>query len=289
IDELRISKTARYTSHFTPVQRHEADEHTLALYHFDEGSGDVLKDSSRNGHDGKVTGAQWVRVGDAKGDSPREQAHRGTITPTDGWVNVRELIDPATDSTTGNGYVDAAVIDEGALVLGHRTRLTLPLIVRGNFQLRAEFTVFNGPKYLNLEFPIATALPLLSLAEGDNQDGFVGAGLSTIDGRAARDPLNPTHTKDRLLINDQKQTLDLTVSSVGDQATINALIDGKQFVDWTGAAASLPALPQPERRQITIAIYKGMLRLHSVELKMLDGEAVPTGVAGSQQRTGRDN
>ena len=61
IDELRISKTARYTTNFTPVQRHEADEHTLALYHFDEGQGDILKDSSGNGHDGKILGAKWVR------------------------------------------------------------------------------------------------------------------------------------------------------------------------------------------------------------------------------------
>ncbi|NQV28627.1 MAG: SUMF1/EgtB/PvdO family nonheme iron enzyme, partial [Rhodopirellula sp.] len=198
---------------------------------------------------------------------------RDTIIPADGWVDVRTLIDPAADSTTENGFVNPAVIDQGVLVLGHRTRLTLPLMVHGSFQLRAEFTVFNGPKYLNLEFPVATSQPQLFLAEGDNQDGFVGAGLSTIDGRPARDPLNPTHTKDQLLVHDQKQTLNLMVSTIDSKATINATIDGKPFVDWTGAATSLPAQSQPERRQITIAIYKGMLRLHSIELKMLDGEA----------------
>ena len=37
------------------------DEHTLALYHFDEGTGDVLKDSSGNGHHGKIVGAKWVK------------------------------------------------------------------------------------------------------------------------------------------------------------------------------------------------------------------------------------
>jgi hypothetical protein len=62
IDEVRISNTTRYTDNFTPSRRYDSDEHTLALYHFDEGSGDVLKDSSGNGHHGKITGAKWVRV-----------------------------------------------------------------------------------------------------------------------------------------------------------------------------------------------------------------------------------
>jgi len=61
-DEVRISKSARYSENFTPVRRFENDEHTLGLYHFDDGKGDLLKDSSGNGHHGKIIGAKWVRV-----------------------------------------------------------------------------------------------------------------------------------------------------------------------------------------------------------------------------------
>jgi len=64
IDEVRISNIARYSKDFTPTKRFENDEHTMALYHFDEGKGDVLKDSSGNGHDGKIVGAKWVKVDD---------------------------------------------------------------------------------------------------------------------------------------------------------------------------------------------------------------------------------
>ncbi len=67
IDELRISKVARYTSNFKPALRHEPDADTLALYHFDEGQGDVLKDSSGNNHHGKIVGAKWVRVTEEAG------------------------------------------------------------------------------------------------------------------------------------------------------------------------------------------------------------------------------
>ncbi len=60
IDELRISKTDRYTADFTPRARFEPDKDTLALYHFDEGQGDALTDSSGNGHHGKIVQPKWV-------------------------------------------------------------------------------------------------------------------------------------------------------------------------------------------------------------------------------------
>ncbi|MAG93797.1 MAG: hypothetical protein CMJ48_08625, partial [Planctomycetaceae bacterium] len=64
MDEVRFSNTARYTKDFTPQKRFETDKSTLALYHFDSGSGTVLKDSSGNGHHGKMVGAKWVSVDD---------------------------------------------------------------------------------------------------------------------------------------------------------------------------------------------------------------------------------
>ena len=62
IGEVRVSKFARYTKTFTPQPRFKPDEDTIALYHCDEGSGDLLKDSSGNAHHGKIVGAKWVKV-----------------------------------------------------------------------------------------------------------------------------------------------------------------------------------------------------------------------------------
>ena len=64
IDELRVSESIRYVEPFTPKRRFEPDADTVALYHFDEGQGDVLVDSSGHNHHGKIVGATWVHVAD---------------------------------------------------------------------------------------------------------------------------------------------------------------------------------------------------------------------------------
>lgn len=60
IDEIRISRVARYTKDFTPESRFIPDKETLALYHCDEARGNVLRDSSGHGRHGRIFGARWV-------------------------------------------------------------------------------------------------------------------------------------------------------------------------------------------------------------------------------------
>ncbi len=61
---IRVSRIARYRADFTPPERFETDADTLALYHCDEGEGELLHDSSGNNHHGILEGnAQWVRGG----------------------------------------------------------------------------------------------------------------------------------------------------------------------------------------------------------------------------------
>jgi len=62
IDELRVSRSVRYTTEFKPDRRMTSDADTIALYHCDEGEGDVLIDASGHEHHGKLVGAQWASV-----------------------------------------------------------------------------------------------------------------------------------------------------------------------------------------------------------------------------------
>jgi hypothetical protein len=77
IDQVRISRVVRYTDNFAPVTSVASDELTRALYNFDEGQGDVLKDASGHGHHGRIYGATWGKesgVPQSSGDasSPSE-------------------------------------------------------------------------------------------------------------------------------------------------------------------------------------------------------------------------
>lgn len=70
VDEIRLSKTARYDKDFTPETRFRPDADTIALYHCDEGAGDKLVDASGNGHHGKIFGARWVKADGSEIDAP---------------------------------------------------------------------------------------------------------------------------------------------------------------------------------------------------------------------------
>jgi sugar lactone lactonase YvrE len=64
IDELRISLGQRYTESFTPPAMNlTTDGSTIALYHFDEGQGDTIVDSSGNGHHGTWIGTPAWNLG----------------------------------------------------------------------------------------------------------------------------------------------------------------------------------------------------------------------------------
>ena len=61
ISQLMISKSAIYSSNFSPSYIFNTDSNALIHYKFDEGSGTTLIDRSGNGNNGTiVNGATWV-------------------------------------------------------------------------------------------------------------------------------------------------------------------------------------------------------------------------------------
>lgn len=64
ICQVRVSKVDRYgDKDFKPALRFATDENTVALWDFSEGAGNVVRDCSGNGHDGKLVGSpapEWV-------------------------------------------------------------------------------------------------------------------------------------------------------------------------------------------------------------------------------------
>jgi len=60
IDELRLSKTARYTAEFDPARRHMPDAQTQLLLHFDRPLGPFLLDHSARAAHARIQGARIV-------------------------------------------------------------------------------------------------------------------------------------------------------------------------------------------------------------------------------------
>ena len=102
----------------TPRQRFESDEHTLALYHFDSGRGNILRDSSGNGHHGIIYGATWVRRGKSQRLSANSEVPNGQ---RDKEPKISKIIDSSeskqTDRTTiasaAAPTFNVAVLDRG--------------------------------------------------------------------------------------------------------------------------------------------------------------------------------
>lgn len=59
IDEVRVSKSLRYTGNFVPQRHFASDANTTLLWHFDEGSGTSVADASGNGYSGTVVGGAF--------------------------------------------------------------------------------------------------------------------------------------------------------------------------------------------------------------------------------------
>ena len=144
LDEFRISKIARYSESFTPAARFQPDEHTLALYHFDEGAGEILKDASDNGHDGKIFGAKWVRP------NHRQQAVESSAESSQDWVqlfNGKDLTGwkKSSHSETTWTWADGVLSGEGT------GELATERSDYGNFHLRMNIKAnSHGGAYIHV-------------------------------------------------------------------------------------------------------------------------------------------
>ncbi|MHC4878921.1 MAG: LamG-like jellyroll fold domain-containing protein [Planctomycetota bacterium] len=127
IDEVRVSNIARYDSSYEPTGRLHADEHTMALYHFDSGQGSVLRDSSGNGHDGTIHGATWVSNASSsslQGDTQQVREALEWLVSTGGWCTVKRPSDD--DAIHWNVTTKDEIPDEPFVVLAVGSHVRRP-------------------------------------------------------------------------------------------------------------------------------------------------------------------
>lgn len=62
VDAIRVSKVGRYHANFIPKLPMTSDEQTLAMYQFDEDSGNIAHDSSGNGYHATIKYPAWIKA-----------------------------------------------------------------------------------------------------------------------------------------------------------------------------------------------------------------------------------
>jgi len=128
------------------------------------------------------------------------------------------------------------------------SRITLPLEINGDYDLRAEFTRTTSDKSVNIVIPVGQRACQLTLA-GWEQSVH---GLGLIDGHGAREPENPAAFRPGNLVNERRYRVLISVRIKNDEAAVHASLDGKPLIAWEGKQSSLSIapvwqLPHPER------------------------------------------
>ena len=88
IHQVRISKGVLYPIQaFTPKNKLTTDQNTLALYHLDKGQGEVVKDASGNGHDGRIIGRKRGRLQSALPGTGKQNSSMKDQFPNNATTN----------------------------------------------------------------------------------------------------------------------------------------------------------------------------------------------------------
>ncbi len=256
MDEWRISKVGRYAKDFTPPKRYESDADTLALYHFDEGTGDVLKDSSGNNHHGKISDAKWVTTG----------ASTSAASMSDHWLDVLPLVDVSRDAGVGNWKrVSDGIACEnpaGANVL------QLPYEPPEEYDFEIEFTTTGAG--LNVNQYVAASGQMFAWKLNSHNVNPPLYGFELLDGKFAKENKEAATQIPDAIKDGQRYRSTVEVR----RGSLRTLLDGKELVKWTGDFKRLslePATPMKHPGRIGIGSWRRPVTFHSVTVREVSG------------------
>ena len=163
-------------------------------------------------------------------------------------------------------------------VSGPHSRIMLPVAVRGDYEVEVEFRRKLGDDAVCLLLPVGPGLATLVLS---GSRGEYHA-LECVGGRAGNEKENETARRPGQLVNGQTYRLAVAVRRQGDQATVEASLDGKPLTSWQGDPARLAPertwdLPQWNRLGLgaggcPVEFQRVWLRSISGEAKLLDDD-----------------
>ena len=268
LDEIRISQVARYTDEFAPPQpdeRFQPDDDTLALYHCDEGTGEVLLDSSQHQRHGKVVGAKWVNpdgspISKGAAANPLSSAIPGQS------VDLLKLIDfsklPGFSLTNGElAYVNTPGGDPGAM-------LQIPHTPPEEYQVMIVARRAAGKSFFNQLSVGLSAKDRKFKAYLGSKAGVITGFYRVNDKIPGEDPASPAYNEP-IFVDDAPKTIVLMVR----KAALTLAVDGKEVVrvprTATGPLLSLDVQTSQQSRTPLFLQNAADFRISKLELTPL--------------------
>ena len=251
VDEVRISKSPRYKTDFTPAVRHTPDSDTLALYHCDEGTGEVLTDSSGNGHHGRIKGAKWVNA-----DGAAISAAWALGSPIDLLAKVelpRDCVkrDRFGDWTReGQTFVSPPANTPGLVIVRYEPP--------PDYELTAVVERMTGND------GVIFGVNVDGRPAGVCFDMYGGplSGISLIDGKHANE--NEATVRQAVLIDRKPHTIRILIG----RRLVRGSVDDREIVRWEGDPKRLSSnevFPNP--KQLWFGAGYHQFKLHKLELR----------------------
>ncbi len=218
MDAVHISRVARYSAEFTPPTTFTPDKDTVALYRFDEGQGDVLKDSSGNNHHGKIIGAKWVKNDGRPGVT--------TTAPGGKPIDLLPLVNLNQDLLEGDwSKEDTAFVSRKSAT---NSVLRLPVEPGDEYTLSAAFESERA----NVSF----VLPF----EGNGLEVFLSGGRVELCVDQLNSPTNPRGTLPAPVYDGRRHDVLLEVTRpTSNEVNLALSVDGKNAFAWKGTREQL--------------------------------------------------
>nr|MBC8875589.1 redoxin family protein [Planctomycetota bacterium] len=236
VDDVRISEQARYLEDFTPPERFERDRDTMALYHLDEGSGNLAHDSSWNHRHGTIIGAEWI-------DEEPAPLVADTIQPPievpEGAVDLLSLVDPERDTVSGECGLDGAT-----LVLWNQGLLQIPYILPEEYdlQLTAQriHTMVDKEEALRIGVVVGQTQAVV-VVDGSGR----WTGLGNVDGKSPGQRAGqPDVYEGRLLPHNVSVTIRIEVRKTPEGYSVRSFAGERELCYWQGGPDCLGLLPK---------------------------------------------
>lgn len=266
---VKISKVALYEKAFTPPKKFSRESSTLALYNFDEGAGNVLKDSSGNGYDGIIKGAKWVKDDGGSNNDAR-------VGP-----NLLDQVNLDKDVIKGTWKRDGGSVLHPKRVQGSMSLLQLPKVDLPNeydVEIILERSV-DGRGGANLVFGWFGYQAAIAI-DGLPQGGWF---IERIDGKSAKK--SPAYVEGFPLKTGVRHRVRFAVR----KDRLEAYLDDKLAIQWVGDPKCLspfPWLKTADVDRLSLGANSAM-RFHSVMVRDVatDRYLAPESIAASPPPT----